>query len=108
VAKETLEEYALRVRLAALAVDEGGPLSDGIPVRWLQNPTWRCANHHVSKRFQHARRGRRVCVFRYCGQVIQPTFPEDRSGPLPAARVAIPQQIPASETGTAQRSIWLR
>lgn len=87
----------MRVRLAALVVDEGGPLSDGIPVRWLQEPTWRCANLHVSTRFQPDRRGRRICIFKYCGQVVHPTFPEDRSGPLPGGRMAI---LPATQRVT--------
>lgn len=65
-------------RRAAAEIGDGGP----IPQRWQQDPTWRCPNHHVSKDFTTGRRGARVCVFRYCGQLVQLSFPEDRSGPL--------------------------
>jgi len=102
VPKETHQEQVLRDRLAAIAGDEGGPLSDGIPVRWLEDPTWRCANQHVSKRFQPARRDHRICVFKYCGQPVYPTFPEDRSGPLTDRRVSVPPEVPATETETLE------
>lgn len=109
VAKETPEEDALRVRLAALNADEAGPRSDGVPVRWLRDPTWRCVNQHVSTRFTPARRGRKVCVFKYCDQPVVPTFPEDRSGPLPDTRVVeIPHQPSAPATETRSNSLRLR
>ena len=76
-------DKALRAQLAAIASAEGGPMRGGVPARWAQDPTWRCSNLHVSKQFQAGRRGRRLCVFRYCGRPVHPTFPEDRSGPLP-------------------------
>ena len=54
------------------------------------------------------RKDQRICVFKYCGQPAQPTFPEDRSGSLPDPRVAIPQLLPALETETQQRSLRRR
>ena len=54
---------------------------DGVPIRWTDDPTWRCPGLHVSKRCIERRRGR-ICVFRFCGLPVRPTFPEDRSGYL--------------------------
>jgi hypothetical protein len=82
VAKKSLSEAALRLRLATSAAAEGGPLNGAVPVRWEQNPTWRCSNCHVSQGFIEGRRGVRLCVFKYCGEPVELTFPEDRSGPL--------------------------
>ena len=88
MAKVSTAEQLLRERLVQLALAEGGPVEDFLPVRWIQNPTWRCANSHVSKQFNSGRRGRRECVFKFCRLPVQLTFPEDRSGPLlPPARV---------------------
>jgi hypothetical protein len=108
VAKETPEEHALRARLATLAADEGGPLTDGIPARWLQDPTWRCVNQHVTTRFAQGRRGCRVCVFKHVDQPVAATFPEDRSEPLPDTRSAIPGQPSAPTAVTTPRSLRLR
>jgi hypothetical protein len=91
-----------------MATNEGGPPSGGIPIRWLQDPTWRCVNQHVSKRFTPARRGRQVCVFKYCDQTVVQTFPEDRSGPLPDTPSVIPHQPPAPTAETRPRSLRLR
>lgn len=30
---------------------ETGKFFMGIPERWMDDPTWRCINNHVSKRF---------------------------------------------------------
>jgi hypothetical protein len=87
MAKEPREVAALRAQLAALAAAEGGPMAGPVPARWLQDPTWRCTNSHVSKEFQADRRRRRRCVFRFCEATVQSTFPEDRSGPLGARGV---------------------
>jgi len=76
------DEQALAARLAALAEAEGGAMQDSVPERWWQDPTWRCTNGHVSKRFGPGRRRRRVCVFKFCDSLVLLTFPEDRSGPL--------------------------
>ncbi|MEP6562555.1 MAG: hypothetical protein ABJD68_15950 [Nakamurella sp.] len=63
-------------------------MDDALPARWVQNPTWRCANAHVSKQFSNGRRGRQECIFKFCRLPVQLTFPEDRSGPLlPPSRV---------------------
>ena len=71
----------LRRQLNAVALTESGPIVEGVPIRWTDDPTWRCAGLHVSKRSIEGRRGR-TCVFRYCGLPVRPTFPEDRSGYL--------------------------
>jgi hypothetical protein len=52
---------------------------NGVPERWLAAPVWRCPAAHVSTRRARGRRAR--CVF--CGSDVVPTFPGDRSGPLP-------------------------
>ena len=56
-------------------------MNGAVPVRWEQNPTWRCSNCHVSQGFIEGRRGTRLCVFKYCDKPVELTFPEDRSGP---------------------------
>lgn len=73
-----VSETGLTAQLRAIAADEGGPMSRGVPERWLESPTWRCPAAHVSTRRADGRRPR--C--RFCGSVVVPTFPEDRSGPL--------------------------
>ena len=88
--KETSEDRDLRARLTALARAEDGPMVGDLPESWLLNPKFRCVNFHVANRFETARRQRRVCVF--CGLPVQPTFPDDRSGPLPSTSALIPSQ----------------
>ena len=78
--KATPDEV-LQAQLDAIARAEGGPMEGTVPLRWLADPTWRCAGFHVSKRFA-AGRGGRQCVFRYCGRPVHLTFPGDRSGYL--------------------------
>ena len=71
----------MQQQLSAFATREGGPIHEGLPERWWQDPTWRCTNSHVAKTFTEQRR-RRECVYRFCTSRVQLTFPEDRSGPL--------------------------
>jgi len=78
---KTTPDEVLQAQLDAIAHAEGGPMSGTVPLRWLSDPTWRCAGYHVSKRFVQGRRGPQ-CVFRYCGRPVQLTFPGDRSGYL--------------------------
>ena len=75
------QERVLLDRLSAIATLEGGPMREGRPERWWQDPTWRCVNFHVAKTFTEQRR-RHECVFRFCTSRVQLTFPEDRSGSL--------------------------
>ena len=83
MAKEIAPDAALRQALRAMAVAEEVDLEvGGVPVRWQQDPRWRCANTHVSSHCNEGRRGRRTCVFKFCTLPVYPTFPEDRSGPL--------------------------
>ena len=90
--------------LDAMAAAEGGSLIDGVPERWLKSPTWRCPAAHVSSRLAQGRRAR--CVF--CGSDVVPTFPGDRSGPLPvrnewldATRVGTADEVPAQSRHAA-------
>lgn len=78
---KTTPDEVLQAQLDAIARAEGGPMAGTIPLRWLADPTWRCAGYHVSKRFVQARRGR-LCVFQYCGRPVHLTFPGDHSGYL--------------------------
>lgn len=82
MAKESTDDQLLRARLAAIAAAEGGPAEHSLPTRWAADPTWRCANSHVSKQFNQGRRGRQECIFKFCRLPVQLTFPDDRSGPL--------------------------
>lgn len=82
MAKETREIAALRAQLAAMAAAEGGPMDGPVPARWGMDPTWRCTNTHVSKRFDLDRRRHQRCVFKFCDSPVEMTFPEDHSGPL--------------------------
>lgn len=65
----------------ARAVEEGGRLFLGIPDRWLDDPTFRCVNGHVSKRILKSEVKGDLCL--ECGGAVVATFPEDSDGPLP-------------------------
>jgi len=80
MSKETAEDRELRAELEAIGLAEAGPMVGPIPERWLAQPRFRCINFHVSSRFTVHRRSHRLCVF--CNLPVQPTFPEDHSGPL--------------------------
>lgn len=55
---------------------ETGPLFQGLPERWLDDPTWRCENGHVSKRFLKSDGlGRDACL--ECHGKVWLTFPGD-------------------------------
>jgi hypothetical protein len=59
---------------------ESGPRFLGAPERWLDDPTWRCENGHVSKRYLKSERlGRSACL--ECEGHLWLTFPEDRERP---------------------------
>ena len=84
--RDTHGDEMLRTRLARIAADElgGGPSDGHVPTRWEAQPTWRCRNLHVSRKFTPAKRDRKECV--YCGAPVYLTFPEDHSGPLTSHR----------------------
>lgn len=50
-------------------------LTYGLPDRWLDDPTWRCINRHVSKRYLSTSAGDAVCF--KCRADVWLTFPED-------------------------------
>lgn len=52
----------------------GAAMFMGLPDRWLADPTWRCLNGHVSKRFLKTETGDRCLA---CGDLVLLTFPED-------------------------------
>ena len=63
------------VRPALIAAEEG-PLSLGLPERWLEDPHWRCVNGHVSIRYLKSEEfGCDLCLG--CGASVRLTFPED-------------------------------
>lgn len=75
-------DRALLQKLTLVAQSETGLLVSGVPEKWRLRSTWRCSNLHVSTTFtlgMITRRPHCVC----CGRLLFPTFPEDRSGPLP-------------------------
>ena len=78
------QENDLQNLLMLIADCESGPRVAGVPVRWTQDETWRCANLHVSKHFQQLPDGQRRCHYRSCQLSVLLTFPGDRSGPLVA------------------------
>jgi hypothetical protein len=93
MSKETAEDRELRAELEGIGLAEGGRMVGSVPERWLSQPRFRCINFHVSSRFTVHRRSHRLCVF--CDLPVQPTFPEDRSGPLSAPERStglLPQQ----------------
>ena len=80
-----MADRALRGQLDAVAEVELGDRRRAVPARWIQDPTWRCTNLHVSKRYERDWHERRVCSFEQCASPVRLTFPEDLSGPLPGA-----------------------
>lgn len=68
-------------QLTLIANAEDGPFFVGRPERWWDDPTWRCLNDHVSKRYLKSEElGANVCLA--CREPITLTFPEDQDGPL--------------------------
>lgn len=64
---------------------EPGPFFMGLPARWLDTPTWRCTNGHVSKRYLKSEAtSLDLCLA--CQEPCLLTFPEDQDGPLTTAR----------------------
>lgn len=59
---------------------ETGKFFMGIPERWMDDPTWRCINNHVSKRFLKSEKKGDCCL--KCGANCYLTFPEDNDGEL--------------------------
>jgi hypothetical protein len=56
---------------------ETGPRFMGLPDRWYDNPTWRCENGHVSKRYLKSEKyNGNVCLA--CFSSVWLTFPEDK------------------------------
>jgi hypothetical protein len=48
----------------------------GIPERWLDDPTWKCVNGHISKRFLKSEaRGCDVCLA--CGCPVRLCDPDE-------------------------------
>ena len=85
VGRETGADETLRMRLTKFGSDEpDGPRDGQAPARWELQPTWRCRNFHVSRKFTTGKRGHKECVF--CGASLYLTFPEDHNGPLPSHR----------------------
>ena len=80
-----IADRALQGQLDAVAEVELGDRRRAVPARWIQDPTWRCTNLHVSKRYKRDWHERRVCSFDQCASTVRLTFPEDLSGPLPGA-----------------------
>lgn len=80
-----IADRALRDQLGVVAEVESGDRRRGVPTRWIRDPTWRCSNLHVSKRFERDWHERRVCSLDQCASPVRLTFPEDLSGPLPGA-----------------------
>ena len=80
-----IADRALRDQLDAVAEVELGDRRRTVPARWIRDPTWRCTNLHVSKRFERDWHERRVCALDQCTSPVRLTFPEDMSGPLPGA-----------------------
>lgn len=63
-------------RIEEADAKETGTRFMGMPDRWLDDPTWRCANGHVSKRYLKSEElGRAACL--ECRAQIWLTFPED-------------------------------
>jgi hypothetical protein len=66
---------ALRARQAHLIAADGGELFMGLPDRWLDDPHWRCANGHVSRRFLSSEVRGDLCLA--CQTPVLLTCPED-------------------------------
>lgn len=57
--------------------NEGGPLfMKRLPERWLDDPTFRCTQGHVSKRVLRSEKEGDCCL--ECGHPVLMTFPEDK------------------------------
>lgn len=78
----------LRQALTRIAEAEcwtlGGPWFMGRPERWWEDPTWRCQNEHVSKRYLGSEERGGLCLA--CQEPVFLSFPEDVDGPLVAPR----------------------
>ena len=64
------------LRLAEAAA--GAEMFLSIPDRWYDDPTWRCVNGHISKRYLKTDRGG-TCLA--CGKPVLLTCPEDKEEP---------------------------
>lgn len=80
--KRSRGDLVLAGQLDRMAAAETGVVTGAVPERWQLSPRWRYPNLHVGTVFARGHRGLRIFMYRYCGQVVQQTFPEDRSGPL--------------------------
>ena len=61
--------------IQALLDEETGPRFMGLPERWIDHPTWRCANGHVSTWNVRRDCGDAVCPA--CMRPVWLTAPED-------------------------------
>jgi len=59
---------------------ENGEIFGTKPLRWWNDPHWRCPNEHVSTVLYRSELMGRVCMF--CGKPVWLTFPEDVDGVL--------------------------
>lgn len=73
---------ALRAWVRTKANAEPGERFKGLPERWLDNPTWRCLNGHVSKRVLKTEAHGDLCLA--CRERLVFTFPEDKDGQIEA------------------------
>jgi hypothetical protein len=64
---------------------ETGLMFQGMPERWLDDPTWRCAQWHVSKRYLKSEEKGALCL--ECRTKVWLTFPEDHEGCPKCGRV---------------------
>jgi len=105
--KNSTAELRLSSRLDEIAFKETGE-RDVVPARWLETPTWRCSNMHVSSSCIEDRRGQRRCMFRRCGLPVLLTFPGDRSGPLSVpSEVRTEDKLPRQPQPTRRRPFGL-
>lgn len=57
---------------------EEGPTFMGLPERWLDDPTWKCPNGHVSKWYiKSEAKGGDVCPASGCGEFVRLCAPEE-------------------------------
>jgi hypothetical protein len=78
----------MRMEVARMAVvpdpklnAEVGPHFMGIPERWLDSPTWRCSNGHVSKYYLRSESYGDRCL--ECRAGVRLTYPEDKEAGEP-------------------------